>query len=27
VTLQRLAAMERPAKVAVLECECSPSLD
>ncbi|QGZ65418.1 MFS transporter [Paraburkholderia acidisoli] len=31
VTLQRLAAMERPAraqaKVADLECECSPSLD
>ncbi|WP_321922067.1 MFS transporter [Paraburkholderia guartelaensis] len=27
VTLQRLAAMERPARVAALECECSPSLD
>ncbi|PYE20422.1 putative MFS family arabinose efflux permease [Paraburkholderia silvatlantica] len=27
VTLQRLAAMERPARVAALDCECSPSLD
>lgn len=27
VTLQRLAAMERPAKITELECECEPSLD
>lgn len=27
VTLQRLAAMERPVRVAALDCECSPSLD
>jgi predicted MFS family arabinose efflux permease len=27
VTLQRLVAMERPAKVVALECECSPSVD
>lgn len=27
VTLQRLAAMERPVKITELECECEPSLD
>ncbi|WP_322105561.1 MFS transporter [Paraburkholderia sp. J41] len=27
VTLQRLAAMERPARIAELDCECSPSVD
>jgi predicted MFS family arabinose efflux permease len=27
ITLQRLAAMERPVKVETLECECSPSVD